>query len=154
MSVVGVLILRWCFGEVDNAVTVVAAVRGRSWAAPEIASCEDGGSLPVSSSLRIRDLRSSSSSQTVEGALVDRVDSVPSRALSVSPRTRSGVSEVDGWRLLRIVDRVECRRRGSWMDDRRSPLTGGERGEVSGLVRLSLLRGAPITDREPAVRLE
>lgn len=40
------------------------------------------------------------------------------------------------------------------MDDRRSSLTGGERGEVSGLVRLSRLRGVPIVDRGPDVKGE
>lgn len=111
----GVLTLRWCLGEVDRAVMVVAAVRGLSCAAPDIAAWDDGGNFPVSSSLRILDFKSSSSSQTVEGAVVDGVDSVPSaRALSVSARARSVVSEVDGWRLLRMVDRAEWRsRRGS-----------------------------------------
>lgn len=148
--------MRRCLGELDNAVTVVAAVRGLSWAAPEMAAWEEGGSFPVSSSLRIRDFKSSSSSQTVEGAVVDSVDSVPSaRALSVSPRARSVTSEVDGWRLLRMVDRADWRcSRESCKEDRRSSLVEGDRGELSGLGRLSRLRGAPIVDRAPEVRLE
>lgn len=76
---------------------MVAAVRGLSCAAPDMAAWDEGGNLPVSSSLRIRDFKSSNSSQTVEGAVVDSVDSVPStRALSISPRARSVASEVDG----------------------------------------------------------
>ena len=103
-----VLTLRWCLGEVDNAVTVVAAVRGLSLDVPEIAAWDDGGSFPVSSSLRIRDFRSSSSSQTVEGAVVDNVDSVPSaRGFSASPRILSVASEVEGCRLPRTVEMVE-----------------------------------------------
>lgn len=77
----GPLSLRRWLGDEDRVVAVVAAVRGRSppeFDTEDIAACDDGGSLPVSSSLRIRDLRSSSSSQTVDGALVDKVDSVPS----------------------------------------------------------------------------
>lgn len=107
---------------------VVAAVRGLSFDVPEIAACDDGGSFPVSSSLRIRDFKSSSSSQTVEGAFVDNVDSVPSaRDFSASPRILSVASEVDGCRLLRTVERVELRcRRGSWKEERRSPLTEAE----------------------------
>lgn len=110
----------------------------------------------MSSSLRMRDFKSSSSSQTVEGAVVDSVDSVPSaRARSVSPRARSVTSEVDGWRLLRIVDSADWRcKRESYRDERRSSLFEGDRGELSGLVRLSRLRGAPIADRAPVVRLE
>lgn len=71
--------LRLCLGGEEKAVvTVVAAVRGLSAAADDMAACEDGGNFPVNSRLRIRDLRPSSSSQTVDGALVDKVDSLPS----------------------------------------------------------------------------
>lgn len=63
-----------CFGEDDIVVAAVVAVFGLSDVV--IAAAEDGGSLPVSSSFRILDLRSSSSSQTVEGAVVEMVDSV------------------------------------------------------------------------------
>lgn len=137
-------------------VMVVVAVRGLSFDAPDIASWDDGGSFPVSSSFRMRDFRSSSSSHTVDGAVVDNVDSVPStRDLSGSARARSVTSELDGCRLLRIVERVVFRcMRESCMEDRRSPLTGGERGEVSGLVRLSRLRGALMVDRGPEATLE
>lgn len=78
-----VLFPRPCFGDEDIVVTVVVAVRGRSPEADEIAAPDDCGNLPVNSSLRILDFRSSSSSQTVDGAVVETVDSVPSaRALS------------------------------------------------------------------------
>ena len=71
-------------------VTVVVAVRGRSPENDDMAAADEGGNLPVRSSVRIRDFRSSSSSQTVDGAVVDNVDSVPSsRALSASNRARS-----------------------------------------------------------------
>ncbi len=69
---------RLCFGDDDTVVTVVVAVRGLSPKTPAIAAPEDWGILPVSSSLRILDFMSSSSSHTVEGAVVDTVDSVPS----------------------------------------------------------------------------
>ena len=61
-----------CLGELDMVVAAVVAVLGRS--AVDIAAAEEGGNFPVSSNLRMRDLRSSSSSQTVEGALVEIVD--------------------------------------------------------------------------------
>jgi hypothetical protein len=130
------------------------AVRGLSWALLYIAAAEDGGSFPVSSSFLIRSLRSSSSSQTVEGAAVDKVDSVPSaRDLSASVRARSFTSEAEGCRLPRIVESPEWRlKRGSCKEDRRSSATDGVRGDVSGLVRLKRLRGAPIVDRAPDPR--
>ena len=59
-------------------VIVVVAVAGRSPVAAEIAASDDAGIFPVSSSLLILDLRSSNSSQTVDGAFVDTVDIVPS----------------------------------------------------------------------------
>ena len=68
------------FGDEDIVVTVVVAVRGRSMAV-ETAAFEEAGILPVSSSLRILDFKSSSSSQTVDGAVVDTDDSVPASAL-------------------------------------------------------------------------
>ena len=63
-----------CLGELDSVVAAVVAVRGRS--VDVIAAAEDGGSFPVNSSFRILDFRSSNSSQTVEGAVVEMVDSV------------------------------------------------------------------------------
>ena len=63
-----------CCGDPDIVVAAVVAVRGLS--AELIAAADDEGSLPVSSSLRILDFRSSNSSQTVEGAVVEIVDSV------------------------------------------------------------------------------
>lgn len=78
----GMLVLRACLGDDDMVVIVVVAVRGLSAETVEMAAWEDVGSFPVSSSFRIRDFRSSNSSQTVDGAVVDNVDSVPScRAL-------------------------------------------------------------------------
>lgn len=111
VSSAGTLALRPCFGDDDNVVTVVVAVRGLSPEPLDMAVCEDGGSLPVSSSFLMRDFKSSSSSQTVEGAAVERVDSVPSsRARSKSGRGRSPTSEEETCLLLpRIVDRVEFR---------------------------------------------
>jgi hypothetical protein len=74
-------------GDDDMVVTVVVAVGGLSFEARDIAAPDVAGSFPVNSSLCIRDLRSSNSSQTVDGAVVDTVDSVPSAA-----RGGSGVS--------------------------------------------------------------
>lgn len=62
----------------DISVKVVLAVAGRSPYTVDMAALEEEGRLPVSSILRMRDFKSSSSSQTVEGAVVDTVDSVPS----------------------------------------------------------------------------
>jgi hypothetical protein len=102
------LALRWCLGEEEVAVIAEVAVRGLSLGLLYIAAADDGGSFPVSSNFLIRSLRSSSSSQTVEGAAVDKVDSVPSaRDLSVSIRARSFPSEAEGCRLPRIVERPE-----------------------------------------------
>jgi hypothetical protein len=78
------LLFRPRFGEDDMVVTVVVAVGGRSLEARDIAAPEVGGNLPVNSNLCILDLSSSSSSQTVEGAVVDTVDSVPSATRGVS----------------------------------------------------------------------
>lgn len=90
-------------------VTVVVAVRGLSVDMCDMAAAEDVGSFPVSSSFRILDLRSSSSSHTVEGAVVDKVDSVPStRDFSVSCAARSAASENDCFRLLRLAERFDC----------------------------------------------
>ena len=70
----GTLPFRAC-GDTD----ADAAVRGLSAEPFGIAAWEEEeGSLPVNSSFRIRDLRSSNSFQTVEVASVDTVDSVPS----------------------------------------------------------------------------
>lgn len=56
---------------------VVPAVLGR-WPDPFVCPLpEEDGSLPVSSRLLSRDFRVSNSSQTVEGAVVETVDSVP-----------------------------------------------------------------------------
>jgi hypothetical protein len=64
-----------CLGEDDKVVACVVAVRGLSFE-PVIAAADEGGSFPVSSSFLILDFRSSNSSQTVEGAVVEIVDSV------------------------------------------------------------------------------
>lgn len=65
-------------GDDEAVVAVVVAVGGRSSVNLDTAAPEVGGSLPVSSRRWMRDLRSSSSSHTVEGAVFDVVDSVPS----------------------------------------------------------------------------
>jgi hypothetical protein len=108
LSPAEMLALRWCLGEEEVAVIAEVAVRGLSLGLLYIAAADDGGSFPVSSNFLIRSLRSSSSSQTVEGAAVDKVDSVPSaRDLSVSILARSFPSEAEGCRLPRIVERPE-----------------------------------------------
>lgn len=66
------------FGDRELVVIVVVAVGGRSRKVLDIAPLDEAGNTPVISSLRILDFMSSSSSQTVEGAVVDTVDSVPS----------------------------------------------------------------------------
>lgn len=157
VSAIEALTLRRCFGEEDKVVMAVFAVRGLSLVGVYIAAEDDGGSFPVSSSFLIRSLRSSSSSQTVDGAVVDSVDSVPSaRDRSVSARGRPVTSEAEGCRLLRIVESPEWRlMRGSFIEDRRSCSSAAEgvRGEVSGLVRLKRLLGTPTADRAPDPRL-
>lgn len=80
--------------------TVVVAVGGRSFEARDIAASDVRGSFPVNSSLCIRDLRSSNSSQTVDGAVVDTVDSVPSAARGGSGAScTSTVRETSGEEL-------------------------------------------------------
>ena len=75
----GETLFMWrCFGDSESVVIVVVAVDGRSRKVLDIAAFDDAGIFPVSSSLRILDFMSSSSSHTVEGAVVDTVDSVPS----------------------------------------------------------------------------
>ncbi len=91
-SVGDMLLPRPRFGDEDMVVTVVVAVGGRSLEARDIAAPDVVGSFPVNSSLCIRDLRSSNSSQTVEGAVVETVDSVPSAARGLS--RVSGISTV------------------------------------------------------------
>ena len=66
------------FGDADIVVALVVAVGGRSSDARDMAAPEVGGIFPVSSNRWIRDLRSSNSSHTVDGAAVDAEDSVPS----------------------------------------------------------------------------
>lgn len=95
-SVGDMLLPRPRFGDEDMVVTVVVAVGGRSLEARDIAAPDVAGSFPVNSSLCIRDLRSSNSSQTVEGAVVETVDSVPSAARGVS-----GVSDISTVRETR-----------------------------------------------------
>ena len=75
----GETLVMWrCFGDKELVVTVVVAVGGRSRRVLDIAALDEAGNFPVISSLRILDFMSSSSSQTVEGAVVDTVDSVSS----------------------------------------------------------------------------
>lgn len=97
-------------------VTVVVAVRGLSPEILDIAAADEGGSFPVSSNLRILDFKSSNSSQTVDGAVVDKVDSVPSNLdFSVSSLDRSAAaSAVKEFWVVRIVDRFDCRYVRNW----------------------------------------
>jgi hypothetical protein len=147
-------------------VAVVVAVGGRSADARETAAPEVGGSFPVNSSFRIRDLRSSSSSQTVDGAVVDAVDSVPSAMRGVSGesststvfKTRGEEWYTRGAEYDKLACREECVRVGifpfeSGKEGRRPPwvscdsycwswllvLLGEEYLEVAG-VYLDLLR--------------
>jgi hypothetical protein len=93
----------FCFGDEDNVVAVVAAVRGRSPETLDMAAADDDGNLPVNSSFLIRDLRSSNSSHTVDGAVVDNVDSVVPSCLAFSPsrRARSAASDMEDCRTVR-----------------------------------------------------
>lgn len=79
-SVGDILSPRPRFGDDDMVVSVVVAVGGRSLDIGETAVLDVAGSFPVNSSLCMRDFRSSNSSHTVDGAVVDTVDSVPSAA--------------------------------------------------------------------------
>ena len=69
--------LRSCLGDELIVVGAVVVVRGLSELAPPpvTAAFEVGGIFPVSSSFLIRDLRSSNSSQTVEGAVCESTES-------------------------------------------------------------------------------
>ena len=66
------------FGEPERVVALVVAVGGLSSDTLDMAAPDVEGVLPVNSKRRIRDFKSSSSSQTVDGAAVEAVDSVPS----------------------------------------------------------------------------
>lgn len=72
------LLTRPCFGEGDIVVIDVVAVAERSPRTLDIAALDVEGIFPFSSSFLILALRSSSCSSIKDGALVDRVDSVPS----------------------------------------------------------------------------
>lgn len=135
----------FCFGDEDNVVAVVAAVRGRSPETLDMAAADDEGILPVNSSFLIRDLRSSSSSHTVDGAVVDKVDSVVPSCRALSP------SDVDSCRTVRDdkFDAIEYLKRASAMEDFRSGCGScGKSGDRSWLNRL---RGTPTTDLEAAL---
>lgn len=101
------------FGEEDRVVTVVVAVGGRSFEARDIAAPDVGGILPVNSSLCIRDFKSSSSSHTVDGAVVETDDSVPSAARGVSGAACISVErETSGDELYVrgvVYDKLDCR---------------------------------------------
>lgn len=87
-----------CLGDEDMVVAAVVAVLGRS--DDVIAAADDGGSFPVNSSFRILDFKSSSSSQTVDGAVVEIVDSV---VLWSTGCGRSKNADSETKRLLRPV---------------------------------------------------
>jgi hypothetical protein len=65
-------------GEADTVVAFVVAVLGRSSDDLDMPPPDGDGTLPVRSSRWILDFKSSSSSQTVDGAAVEEDDSVPS----------------------------------------------------------------------------
>lgn len=94
----------WRLGDMEAVVTVVLAVAGRSSDSFVTAAPEVEGSLPVSSRRLILDLSSSSSSQTVEGAVVEAVDSVPSTPFWMSWFCGGGRSKDrtkgDEWNVL------------------------------------------------------
>jgi hypothetical protein len=66
------------FGEDDTVVVVVVAVRGLSAEVGEMVDFVGAATLPPNSSFLILDFKSSNSSQTVDGAVVETLDSVPS----------------------------------------------------------------------------
>ena len=104
------------FGEDDIVVAFVVAVRGRSPATVDIAAADDAGSLPVSSSFLIRDFKSSSSSQTVDGAAVEIVDSVVLRGMDLGRSTSSlpnTLRAVPGSALV-LGLKYRCFRLSSW----------------------------------------
>lgn len=108
VSAAETLALRWYFGEEEMVVMAVFAVRGLSLEGLYMAAEDDEGSFPINSNFLMRSLRSSSSSQTVDGAVVDAVDSVPSnRDRSVSACARSVASDADGFRLPLMVESPE-----------------------------------------------
>ena len=90
---------------------VVVAVRGRSPDELEPLPTPDAGIRPVTSSRRIRDFRSSSSSHTEDAAVVDTVDAEstppPPRletdaGKSLSARPERGLSSSCGGEELRV----------------------------------------------------
>lgn len=93
-STIDVLAPRPLLGDVDIVVAVVVAVGGLSPVARETAAPEVAGGLPVNSSFRILDFRSSNSSHTVDGAVVDVV---PSSVLSA---TAAGSGVISGSAIL------------------------------------------------------
>lgn len=111
ISSIDVLSPRPLLGDVDIVVAVVVAVGGRSPVARETAAPDVGGALPVNSNFRILDFRSSSSSQTVDGAVVDVV---PSSVLSAA-NAGSGASSGSA---IRPTIGVELYIRGVEKDDR------------------------------------
>lgn len=142
----------FCFGDEDKVVAVVAAVRGLSPETVDMAAADDDGNLPVNSSFLIRDLRSSNSSHTVDGAVVERLDSVVPSCLAFSPssRARSAASDVESCRTVcdDWFDMFEYLKRASAIEDLKSFC--GNSGDTSWLYRL---RGALITDLEPVMLL-
>ena len=83
------------FGEEEMVVTVVVAVRGRSPEPFETVCPDVAGSFPVNSSFFIRDLSSSSSSQTVDGgAVFEFAESVPSGIDGFTPFGETSVGDL------------------------------------------------------------
>lgn len=100
--------LRDCFGEEPMVVGAVVAVRGRS---PGVllfvvaALLDDCGIFPVTSSALMRDLRSVSSSQTVEGAVCESTESEDSGEETLRSEFSTGDSSSDS----RCLDAWLCR---------------------------------------------
>lgn len=106
----GELPFRPCFGDDDSVVTVVVAVRGLSPDIVDIAAADEAGNFPVNSNFQILDFRSSNSSHTVDGAVVDNVDSVPSCLyFSMSGLIRSVASDPAKAEVVRLPDKLEGR---------------------------------------------
>ncbi len=150
-----ILLPRPLLGEEDKVVTVVVAVGGRSFEARDMAAPAVGGILPVNSSLCILDFKSSNSSHTVDGAVVETDDSVPSAARGVSGASCISVErETSGEELYVrgvVYDRLDCRydvrggRVASGAEGLRGPYDACDSGEISLLLKV---RGVVGLDRE------
>ena len=129
-----------CFGDDDIVVTVVVAVLGLS--IDDMAAADEVGSLPVSSSFLMRDFRSSSSSHTVDGAVVDIVDSVGGAALGAYRAFES-----DTYRcVLLAATPPSCPLRPEYLLC--TPDVSGDRGRLSLDALLGAILGAFLDEAE------